>query len=330
MNPPRRALLLVNLGSPAAPTPHAVRRYLAQFLADPRVVELPRALWRPLLHGVVLRTRPRRSAAKYRKIWTADGAPLRVYTRAQALGVAARMNGRNVTVAYAMTYGEPGIAGRIAQLLAEGVTQLAVLPLFPQYAASTTGAVMDAVGRALRAARRVPELHVATDFHLHPGYLDALASQLLAHWARAGRGEHLIVSFHGLPQRAAARGDPYPEQCAATAQGLADLLGLKPAEWTLAYQSRFGPARWLGPSTQSVVDARVRAGARRLDVVCPGFVADCLETLEELGIALHERAARAGAELRVVPCLNADPRFVAALTDIGLGLLEGRSAGAVP
>jgi protoporphyrin/coproporphyrin ferrochelatase len=318
---PRRALLLVNLGSPSAPTPRAVRRYLAQFLGDQRVVELPRALWRPLLHGIVLRTRPARSAAKYREIWTADGPPLLVHTRAQARGVAAQLRHTDLTVAWATTYGEPGVGARVAELLADGVTQLAVLPLFPQYAASTTGAVFDAVARALARARRVPELRFAADFHLDPGYLDALASQILAHWARAGRGEHLVLSFHGIPERTAARGDPYPQQCAATAQALADLLGLRAGEWTLAYQSRFGRARWLGPATQRVVDARIRAGARRLDVFCPGFVVNCPETLEELGIALRARAQRAGAELRVAPCLNADTRFVAALAQIGLGLL---------
>lgn len=321
MSPPRCALLLVNLGSPAAPTPAAVRRYLAQFLSDPRVVELPRALWLPLLHGIVLRTRPRRSAAKYARVWTPDGAPLVRHTRALALAVAAAVPRRDVQVDYAMTYGEPSIASRVAALLGEGVERLAVVPLFPQYSATTTGAVYDALSRALAGVRAVPELHVARDFHRHPGYIAAVASQVLAHWARAGRAEHLVLSFHGLPQRAVERGDPYAAQCAATAQALADALGLKSGEWTLAYQSRFGFARWLGPSTQDVVMNLARAGARQVDVACPGFVADCLETLEEIGLELTAHAQGAGCALRTVPCLNADPHFAAALAGIGLKVL---------
>lgn len=321
MSAPRSGLVLVNLGSPAAPTAPAVRRYLGQFLADPRVVELPRALWLPVLHGVILRTRPRRSAARYARIWTADGAPLVRHTHALAMGVAAALSGRNLLVDYAMTYGAPSIAARVTALLAEGVTRLAVVPLFPQYSATSTGAVYDALARALAGTRCVPELHVVRDFHLSPGYVAAVASQVLAHWARVGRGEHLVLSFHGLPQRSVDRGDPYAEQCAATAQALADALGLKSGEWTLAYQSRFGFARWLGPSTQDVITRLARAGARQVDVACPGFVTDCLETLEEIGIELTDVARAGGCTLRTVPCLNADPQFAATLAGIGLKVL---------
>jgi ferrochelatase len=315
----RAGVLLVNLGSPAAPTAGAVRRYLKQFLSDRRVVDLPALLWQPILRGIVLTTRPRRSARLYRSIWTPEGSPLVVNTRRQALGLAERLAGQGVAVAYAMTYGAPSLAEGLAELA--GCARIVVLPLFPQHSASTQGAVFDVLAAVLRPAMRLPSVDFVADFCDHPAYIAALAQSVRAHWATHGRGERLLMSFHGLPQRNVDRGDPYAEQCRRTAQLLAQALDLGADDWQLAFQSRFGRARWLEPATDAVLRDWGQRGLGRIDVICPGFVADCLETLEEMAIGgRHTFEAAGGGEFRYIACLNDSPPWLDALA----GLVRAR------
>jgi len=275
-----------------------VRAYLAEFLADPRVVELPRWLWLPLLHGVVLRRRPAQSAAKYAKVWTSEGSPLAVHTARQAQLL---REASGLPIEYAMRYGEPGIASALRRLPGK----VRVVPLYPQYARSTTESVRDVVGS---------EVVFVEQFHDHPGYIAALAALV------QDLPDVLVMSFHGLPQRAVERGDPYRDQCQRTAALLAKELGLQPGQYRVAFQSRFGPARWLQPYTSDVLAELGAARTRRVDVICPGFVADCLETLEEIGIVGKKIFLDAGGgELRALPCLNESPRWIAALKEIALG-----------
>jgi len=299
-------VLLVNLGTPEAPTVPAVRRYLAEFLSDPRVVELPRWLWLPILHGIVLRTRPAKSAAKYAAIWTPEGSPLAVHTRRQTALLRDAMPTMHVD--YAMRYGAPSVDEGIARLRAAGAQRILALPLYPQFARSTTESVRDLLG---------PGFAMVEDFHAHPAYIAALAADLRRHWEVHGRGERLVMSFHGIPQRAVAKGDPYEVQCRESARRLADALELKDGEWVLTFQSRFGAAEWLQPYTQPTVEQLARSGIRRIDVICPGFVADCLETLEEIGMEVrHAFLAAGGTEFRALPCLNESPEWIAALDEI--------------
>jgi ferrochelatase len=275
-----------------------VRAYLAEFLADPRVVELPRWLWLPLLHGVVLRRRPAQSAAKYAKVWTSEGSPLAVHTARQAQLL---REASGLPIEYAMRYGEPGIASALRRLPGK----VRVVPLYPQYARSTTESVRDVVGS---------EVAFVEQFHDHPGYIAALAALV------QDLPDVLVMSFHGLPQRAVERGDPYRDQCQRTAALLAKELGLQPGQYRVTFQSRFGPARWLQPYTSAVLAELGAARTRRVDVLCPGFVADCLETLEEIAIEGREIFLDAGGgEFRALPCLNESPCWIAALADIALG-----------
>jgi ferrochelatase len=298
-------VLLVNLGTPAAPTPQAVRRYLAEFLSDRRVVELPRWLWLPLLYGVILNVRPARSAKKYASVWTLEGSPLAVHTAKQAQLLAAASGLR---VEYAMRYGDPGIAGGLARLRAAGARRIVVLPLYPQYARSTTASVRDVIG---------PDVAMIEEFHAHPAYIAALAASLRRHWAERGRGELLLMSFHGIPKRSVERGDPYESQCRETARLLAAALELDASRWKLTFQSRFGAAEWLQPYTRPTLVELARGGLKRVDVVCPGFVSDCLETLEEIGIeARHAFLDADGREFHALPCLNEEPRWIEALAEI--------------
>ena len=311
----RAGVLLVNLGSPAAPSAGAVRRYLKQFLSDRRVVDLPALLWQPILRGVVLTTRPRRSARLYRSIWTPNGSPLVVNTRRQAQGLAERLAGQDVAVVHAMTYGAPALADGLAELA--GCARIVVLPLFPQHSASTQGAVFDTLATALRPAMRLPSVDFVADFCDHPGYIAALAQSVRAHWAAHGRGQRLLMSFHGLPQRNVDRGDPYAGQCRRTAQLLAQALELGTDDWQFAFQSRFGRARWLEPATDTVLRDWGQRRLARIDVICPGFVADCLETLEEIAIGgRHTFQTAGGGEFRYIACLNDSPPWLDALADL--------------
>jgi ferrochelatase len=272
-----------------------VRAYLAEFLSDPRVVELPRWLWLPILHGIVLRRRPAESARKYAKIWTAEGSPLAVHTARQAELL---RTATGLPVAYAMRYGEPSIASALRKL----PPGPRVVPLYPQYALSTTESIRDVVGR---------DVQLVEQFHDHPGYIAALAALV------SDRPDVLVMSFHGLPQRAVERGDPYRDQCLRSAHLLASALGLRPAQFRVTFQSRFGPAKWLQPYTSDVLAELGAARIRRVHVLCPGFVADCLETLEEIAIEGRKIFVDAGGgEFRALPCLNESPRWIEALAEI--------------
>ncbi|MCS7101314.1 MAG: ferrochelatase [Burkholderiaceae bacterium] len=318
----KTAVLLVNLGSPAAPTARAVRPYLRQFLSDPRVVEIPPLLWRPLL-ALILAVRPAKSAAKYATIWTEEGSPLIVHTRRQATLLRGYLGerGLDVEVAWAMRYGEPSIGAALSELLARRVERLLVLPMYPQYSGTTTASVFDAVSAALSGVRNVPEVRWVKHFHDHPAYIEALKARVLAHWQRHGRavdeGGKLLMSFHGVPRRTLDLGDPYHCECHKTARLLAEALGLAPDQYAVAFQSRFGPAQWLQPYTAPLLAELARAGTRRVDVICPGFVADCLETLEE--IAVEGRAtflAAGGRTFHYIEALNDAPPFIEALVQI--------------
>jgi len=303
-------VLWTNLGTPAAPRPREVRRYLRQFLTDRRVVDLNPVLWRLLLELVILPRRGRASAEAYETVWTSAGSPLLANARAQAEALGAEL-GTDFRVAVAMRYGEPSIASAIEQLLAAGCERLVLLSAFPQYASATTGSAVEETFRVLGSRRAIPALAVAPPYPTEPGYLDALAAT--ARRAAAGREiAHWIFSFHGIPVRYARAGDPYPIQCAGTAHGLAERLGLREGEWSLTWQSRFGREPWLEPATDVAAVARARSGGT-LALIAPGFTADCLETLEELGIRLRDDVREAGADLLLVPCLNAEPGFVSTL-----------------
>ena len=325
--PERTALLLVNLGTPDEPTAPALRRYLAEFLDDPRVVEIPRLLWWPLLHGVILQTRPAKSAAKYATVWTPEGSPLAVWTVRQAAALAAQMAARGhdrLLVRHAMRYGSPSIPDVLDGLRRDGATRVLVLPLYPQYAAATTASVGDKVNQWAAGARRVPELRFIGEYHDHPGYIEALAATLEAHWRERGRAERLVLSFHGVPARSLELGDPYHCQCHKTARLLAERLQLPPGHMKVTFQSRFGKARWLEPYTEPTLQALAAEGVRSVDVACPGFVADCLETLEEIAQEGRDAFLEAGgSDFRYVPCLNDHPGFIGALAEVAEQHLQG-------
>jgi protoporphyrin/coproporphyrin ferrochelatase len=330
---PFTAVLLCNLGTPEEPTPAAVRRYLAEFLADPRVVEIPRAVWLPLLYGVILPTRSSQSAAKYRKIWTPEGSPLKVWTEKQSKRLQGWLgeHGHRVCVAYAMRYGTPSIASQLDALADAGATRILVLTAYPQYSGTTTASVIDAVSAWTGTRRHVPELRFVNRYHDDRGYLQALAHRIERHWREHGRPEHLVMSFHGVPERTLHLGDPYHCECQKTARLLAEWLQLRPEQYTLSFQSRFGKAKWLEPYTQPSVEALARKGVKTLDVVCPGFTSDCLETLEEIGMEVRDAfLAAGGKEYRYIPCLNDETEWIAALGNITVQHLAGWPTQATP
>lgn len=309
--PERCAVLLVNLGTPDAPTPPAVRRYLAEFLSDPRVIELPRWLWLPLLHGAILPFRAPRSAHAYGRIWTERGSPLLALSRDLAAAVQAQL-GAGVEVICAMRYGRPGIAETLRRLEGEGgLRRLLVLPMYPQYSGTSTGSVFDAVTRELQGWRWPPELRFVNDYWHDGAWLDAVAESVRRHWQAHGRGERLLFSFHGIPLRYVRAGDPYFCHCQGSARRIAERLGLGDGEWQVAFQSRVGREEWLKPYTEQILLAWAKSGLRRIDVVCPGFAVDCLETLEEIVLRDREAFLAAGGEwLAYVPALNAEPAHV--------------------
>ena len=304
---PATALLVVNLGTPEAPTPRAVRRYLAEFLHDHRVVQLTRWLWCPLLHFIILPLRGPKAAAKYASIWLPEGSPLAVYTRRLAGALQARLP--DWRVLDAMRYGKPSLAKQLQTLRADGIRRVVVLPLYPQYSTTTTESVRDVVVREAAGL----EVRFIDDYSVDPGWVAAVVASVGQWRERHGAGEHLLFSYHGLPQRLARNGDPYPQRCEASTRAIVQALGLRDDEWTLTYQSRFGKERWLEPATDTTLQALAARGVRKVDVVCPGFAVDCLETLEEVGIGFAEEFAHAGGALRYIPCLNDDARHVEAL-----------------
>ncbi|MBN8225852.1 MAG: ferrochelatase [Xanthomonadales bacterium] len=307
------ALVLVNLGTPAAPTPSAVRRYLSQFLHDHRVVQLTRWLWCPLLHFVILPLRSPKVARKYAQIWMPGGSPLAVHTAALADAVARRLPGWRV--AHAMRYGQPSVQAVFDGLRAEGERKIRVLPLYPQYSTTTTASVADAVAAAANGL----QVEVLRDYHVDAGWAAAVAASIRAHWDAEGRGERLLLSFHGIPRRLVDGGDPYAAQCEASTRAIAQALGVPREDLLLTFQSRFGRERWLEPYTQPTLEALAREGVRRVDVACPGFAVDCLETLEEIAVENAVAFRGAGGEaLRYIPCLNAEPAHADALAALAL------------
>jgi protoporphyrin/coproporphyrin ferrochelatase len=329
----RLGVLLINLGTPDAPTTAAVRRYLAQFLSDPRVVEIPRALWTPLLHGMILNSRPAKSAQKYATIWTKDGSPLLVHSLRQKTLVQGYLGQRLkdlglpsdfAQVALGMRYGEPSIGSAMAKLEAEGCERILLMPLYPQYSAATTGSALDAISEYTRTQRRVPALRVVDAYHDDKGYIGALVQSVNEYWLRNGRPDTLLFSFHGVPRRTLDLGDPYHCHCQKTARLVATELGLKSEQSRVTFQSRFGRSQWLTPYTQPTLVALAKQQVGRVDVVCPGFVSDCLETLEE--IAQEGQAAflkASGREFHYIPCLNERPAWIAALADLAVRNLGG-------
>jgi ferrochelatase len=328
--PAKTAIVLVNLGTPEAPTAAAVRPYLKQFLSDPRVVEIPRPVWWLILNLFILPFRSKKSAAKYATVWTAEGSPLKVFTERQATLLRGYLGerGHEVTVAYAMRYGQPSMEKVFDRLKAEGHQRFLVLPAYPQYSGTTTASIFDAVFSHYRAVRNLPELRLVRNYHDHPGYIDALAQSVRRHWAQNGRphgaGEKLVMSFHGVPKRTLTLGDPYHCECYKTARLLADALDLAPSQYLVTFQSRFGKAEWLRPYTMPTLEKLAGEGLTRADLICPGFTSDCLETLEEINMeARHAFLAAGGKTFHYIACLNDGERWIHALADIAEQNLAG-------
>lgn len=323
----RLGIMLSNLGTPDSPTTGDVRRYLAEFLRDPRVVEVPRLIWLVVLHGVILRIRPSRSAAAYRKVWGAEGSPLLHISRKQRDGLARRLRaslGDRCEVVLAMRYGNPSIVSVLEALRAKNVRRLLVLPLYPQYSATTTASTFDEVTRILRRWRWLPELRFINQYHDEDGYVGAIAASIESHWQQHGRGERLLFSFHGIPRRYLDNGDPYHCQCHKTARLVAAKLSLQDDAWQLSFQSRLGREEWLRPYTDEVLTSWGGEALKRVDVVCPGFSADCLETLEEVAIQYRELfVEKGGGELRYIEALNSRDDHL----DFLAGLVERHCQG---
>lgn len=327
----RTAVVLVNLGTPDAPTAPALRRYLKEFLSDPRVVEIPRLAWWPILYGLILPLRSAKSAAKYASIWTEEGSPLRVHTDKQALLLRGLLGerGHGVTVRVAMRYGNPALPTVLDALKADGVERILILPAYPQYSGTTTASIADIVFRHFTRWRNQPELRLVKHYHDHPRYIEALKLSVLAHWQVHGRPDRLVMSFHGVPKRTLLLGDPYHCECRKTGRLLAQELGLEDDQYMVTFQSRFGKAEWLQPYTAPTLEKLARQGVKRVDVMCPGFTSDCLETLEEIALeARQDFLAAGGREFHYIPCLNEAPAWIAALADVAEQHLAGWPASA--
>lgn len=323
----RLGVLLVNLGTPDAPDRAAVRRYLKEFLWDPRVVEIPRPAWWLILNGVILNTRPKRSAKAYEKIWTDEGSPLLVISRRQRDALAARLSenhGAPVSVALGMRYGKPSINNALDELRTAGAQRILVLPLYPQYSATTTASIFDAVTAELRDWRWLPELRFINHYHDDPVYIDTLADSVRRYREQTGDAELLVMSFHGIPEDYFHKGDPYYCECQKTGRLLAERLGLTPQQWRLSFQSRLGPKRWLQPYTDKTLKSLAGSGTKSVQVVCPGFSADCLETLEEVAMENRDIFLKAGGErYDYIPCLNDDPQHIDMLATLVKRHMQG-------
>ena len=324
--PERTAILLCNLGTPDAPEPAAVRRYLAEFLSDRRVVEIPRAVWLPILYGAILPTRPARSAKKYASIWTPEGSPLKVWTEKQAKLLGGYLGERDhrIDVRYAMRYGSPSIPSVLDELKAAGTTRVLVLPLYPQYSGTTTASIGDAVFGWSKNIRSLPAFRFVQGYHDDPGYIGALAKRANDHWMAHGRPDKLVLSFHGVPKRTRVLGDPYHDECQTTARLLIERLGLKSEQVLVTFQSRLGRAEWLQPYTEPTLIDLAKRGTQRVDVMCPGFTSDCLETLEEIGMEVRAAfLAAGGKEFHYIPVTNDTPSWMTALSIIAMENLAG-------
>ena len=320
------AVVFCNLGTPDAPTAPAVRRFLAEFLSDRRVVEIPRLLWMIILHGVILRLRPQKSAVKYASIWSNEGSPLRVWTRKQALLLHGRLGqrGHHVMAVHAMRYGAESIPSCLDQLKAKGASRVLILPAYPQYSATTTGSVFDAVYTWAAKTRNIPELRFVNRYGDHPGYIKALGASVRKHWLAYGKSTPLVMSFHGVPERTLHLGDPYHCECMKTARLLAQELGLSKDHYKVTFQSRLGRAKWLEPYTEPSLVAMAQNGVERVDVICPGFNCEGLETLEEINIEARQAFLAAGGKtFHYIPCLNDNDDWINALSDITAQHLQG-------
>ena len=316
---PKTAVLFCNLGTPDAPTAPAVRRFLAEFLGDHRVVEIPRLLWLLILHGIILRVRPAKSAAKYATIWTPEGSPLKVWTEKQAKLLQGWLGqrGHQVKVYYAMRYGSTSIASQLDMLKTQGVTRILILPAYPQYSATTTASLFDAVYTWAAKTRLIPELRFVNHYHDDTGYIAALAASVRKHWLANGKPDQLVMSFHGVPERTLHQGDPYHCECMKTARLLAESLGLTKDQYKITFQSRLGRAKWLEPYTEPTLIAMGKAGVGRVDVICPGFNCDGLETLEEINLEGREAFLQSGGkEFHYIPCLNDNHDWISALCKV--------------
>lgn len=324
----KTAVLLINLGTPEAPTAAAVKPYLREFLSDPRVVEIPKALWWLILNGIILNTRPKKSAAKYASVWMPEGSPLKVHTERQATllqgYLGEKTKGTSVVVDYAMRYGNPSIPEVLARLKAQNCQRIVLLPLYPQYAASATATALDAVFAELQKMRNMPAVRSIKHFHDDPAYIKASAQNIRDYWTLHGRPDKLLMSFHGVPRYTLNKGDPYHCECLKSGRLIAEELGLGKEQYTISFQSRFGRAEWIKPYTTATLKELGMQRTRRVDVVCPGFVADCLETLEEIAQEGREDFQHAGGgEYHYIPCLNERPDWIHALTDLVLENLHG-------
>lgn len=320
-------VLLINLGTPDAPTPKALKRYLKEFLSDPRVVEIPRAIWWLVLNGIILPFRSRRSAKAYSTVWTEEGSPLLINTEAIAKGVASKFDDRNeVLVDFAMRYGNPSVESKLNSLLNQGARKVVIVPLYPQYSATTSASTFDAVADVLKKTRFIPELRFVNHYTDSEMWLNALVDKVKAHWASHGRAEKLIFSYHGIPSRYWHNGDPYACQCHKTSRLLAEKLGLSKDEYMTCFQSRFGKEEWVKPYLDETLKGMPAQGIKSVQIMCPGFSADCLETIEEIGEENHEYFTEAGGErYEYIPCLNADEAHVDALADIVNQQIQGWS-----
>ena len=324
--PPGTAVLFCNLGTPDAPTPKAVRRFLSEFLTDHRVVEIPRVLWMLILHGIILRLRPAKSAAKYASIWMPEGSPLKIGTEKQAKLLQGWLgqHGHQVKVHYAMRYGSTSIASQLDNLKAQGVNRILILPAYPQYSATTTASIFDAVYTWAAQTRLIPELRFVNHYHDDQGYINALAASVRRHWKTNGQPDQLVMSFHGVPERTLHLGDPYHCECFKTARLLSEQLGLRKDQFKVTFQSRLGRAKWLEPYTEPTLIAMGKAGVGRVDVICPGFNCDGLETLEEINQEGREAFLNAGGkEFHYIPCLNDDDAWITALCGIAQTHMSG-------
>ncbi len=324
----KTAVLLINLGTPEAPTAHAVRPYLKEFLGDPRVVEIPRLVWWLILNGIILNTRPKKSAKKYASIWMQAGSPLKVYTERQTQLLRQHLHERTgnstVVVEYAMRYGNPSVASVLSKLKAQNCQRILLVPMYPQYAASSSATALDAVLKELLHFRNMPAIRTVKHFHDDPGYIRSSAQNIRDYWSKHGRPDKLVMSFHGVPAYTLEKGDPYHCECLKSGRLIAQELGLTAEQYVISFQSRFGKTEWIKPYTTATLHTLGMQRTRRVDVVCPGFVADCLETLEEIameGKADFQQAG--GGDFHFIPCLNDRPDWTQALGELILNNLQG-------
>ncbi len=325
--PLQTGILLVNLGTPDAPTAEALRPYLKEFLSNRRVIEIPKWIWWFILNGIILNTRPKKSAEKYAQVWLPEGSPLKVHTERQTQRLAQLLSERGhaeLIVEYAMNIGSPSVGKVMTRMKEKGCERILVVPLFPQYAASSTGAAMDNVFTELMKMRNIPEVRFVKQYHDHQGYIAALAQNVRDYWDKNGKPDKLVMSFHGVPRASLDKGDPYHCFCQKTGRLVAETLSLNADEYQVCFQSRFGKAEWLQPYTAETLKQLGEAGTKRVDIICPGFVSDCLETLEEIAMEAKETFINAGGhDYHYIPCLNERSDWIQALSDITLSHLQG-------